>query len=124
MNRLDFDRLKEIQSEMLDLIEEASRLVRQADKQEYERAKGYWIGNIKMSLGDQDYLTHSPTMQNTINLLNPIDTCVDCEVELTSDNSDDESDYCNDCLDEHQEATDEDFLGESLKDEHNNPHTD
>jgi len=75
MDKADHDRLKEIRSEMMNLLEEASNLVRQhGGRSTYERAKAYWIGNIDTGLGGGAYVdTYSYTMEKTIKELSPND---------------------------------------------------
>lgn len=64
----DIDRLKEIRTTMFDLLDEAKNLVRQhASKQEHERAKAYWFGQIDAALGDGEYFSDTHNMQKTIN---------------------------------------------------------
>jgi hypothetical protein len=52
------DRLKEIQGEMLELLDEADRILRHDFKgMIYERAKSYWLAHVKMALTkDHGYL--------------------------------------------------------------------
>jgi hypothetical protein len=52
------DRLKEIQSEMLELLDEADRILRHDFKgMIYERARSYWLAHVKMALTkDHGYL--------------------------------------------------------------------
>lgn len=75
MDKADHDRLKEIRSEMMDLLEEAKNLIRQnGDRFIFERAKAYWIGHIDTGLGGGDYVDFNDyTMQKTINELDPGD---------------------------------------------------
>ena len=50
------ERLDEIREEMKELLREAMGLVRGTDEE--DRARGYWYGNIRMSLDDDhDYLS-------------------------------------------------------------------
>lgn len=67
MDCQELDRLKEIRSEMMDLLFEAKNIVRQSDRVIYERAKAYWLGHIDTALGDGDYIdTYDYTMQKSI----------------------------------------------------------
>lgn len=87
MNKLDHDRLVEIQETMVDLLEEAKTLVRQSgQKHVYERAKAYWIGHIATALSEEsDYIGKSMcTMEETINELE-VEEMDDEEVEESSD---------------------------------------
>lgn len=61
-------RLKEIQREMLDLLDEASRIVRAAGGGHHERARVYWLAHIESALHrDHGYLGGSVvTMEDTI----------------------------------------------------------
>ena len=80
----DHQRLVEIRQEMMDLIEEASNLVRQADKHEYERAKAYWIAHIECAL--EKINPYDKTMEDTIRALEP------CEEEEEEEEYEDEED--------------------------------
>jgi hypothetical protein len=74
IDRTDHDRLKEIRSEMMDLLDEAKNLIRMSDRFVYERAKAYWIGHIDTGLGGGQYVdTYDCTMEKTINELDPGD---------------------------------------------------
>jgi hypothetical protein len=82
MNQIDYDRLSEIRQEMMDLLEEASTLIRQEDKNIHARAKAYWIGNIDVSLGGGKFMdTYSHTFEKTLN-----------EISVDEDEDDDEYD--------------------------------
>ena len=52
------DRLKEIQTEMLELLDEADRILRHdIGGMIYERARSYWLAHVKMALTkDHGYL--------------------------------------------------------------------
>ena len=68
--------LEEIQQEMLELLSEASELVRDTDEREiYERARAYWIAQIETIIhNDHGYLGGSMcSMQDTIDELIEID---------------------------------------------------
>lgn len=67
---VDVERLGDICQEIKGLVQEAQRIVRATP--EYDRAKGYWIASILISLdSDHGYLGGSMcTMQDTINALN------------------------------------------------------
>lgn len=69
MDHEDHERLVSIQKEMISLIEEASNLVRRADKHEYERAKAYWIAHIECAL--EKVNPYDKTMEDTIRALEP-----------------------------------------------------
>ena len=71
MNRLD-----EIKSEMLELLDEAMQIVkRDLDSIGYERAKSYWYAHIKMALTkDHDYLGSDMfTLEDAANKLGDVD---------------------------------------------------
>lgn len=47
----NYDRLCEIQEQMLDLLEEADSIVRRSgNRPAYEKAKAYWLGHVEMAL--------------------------------------------------------------------------
>ena len=72
LDKEDWERLKEIRSEMNDLLEEAKNIVRMSgDKHEYERAKAYWLAYAENALdGPKSHLLPC-TMGDTINALEP-----------------------------------------------------
>lgn len=65
---IDINRLEEIKEEMLELLDEADRLLSGAEGMVYDRAKAYWIPHIKMALTkEHDYLGGSmETLEDTI----------------------------------------------------------
>jgi hypothetical protein len=69
MDQIDYERLEEIRTQMIDLLEEAKNLVRMhAPRPVYEKAKAYWIGHIDCALDAGNYVTGpSYTMQDTLN---------------------------------------------------------
>lgn len=75
MDKIDHDRLKEIREEMMNLLDEATTLIRQTgDRFVLERAKAYWIGSIDQGLGEGNYVdTYYHTMKKTIDELDPGD---------------------------------------------------
>jgi hypothetical protein len=81
----DLSRLVEIQSEMIELLDEAEYIVRHSgDESAYKRAKSYWIAHIVTSLtNDHDYLGKSTcNMQDTIVELSPVvEACEGCGCE-------------------------------------------
>lgn len=60
--------LTAIHEQMLDLLHQAERLLREAPDLTYQRAKAYWLAHITMALTDEnDYLgSGTVTMQDTI----------------------------------------------------------
>lgn len=86
MQKYDFDRLVEIQSEMLELLQEAKQLLRN-EGFAYEQAKAYWLAHIEMGLtNDSSYVGKSMcSMEDTINLVNPGD---DEECDESEDSED------------------------------------
>jgi hypothetical protein len=75
----EVDRLKEIQEEMSELLDEAKRLVQQSgDRFQIDRMKAYWHPHIQMALSDDHmYLgKDGATMQDCIESLES-----DCEDE-------------------------------------------
>jgi hypothetical protein len=75
MQRHQHLRLVNIQNEMLELLDEASRLVRNNGGQEWERAKAYWVAQISMALSNNhNYVGGSMcTMEDTIENLAPVE---------------------------------------------------
>ena len=57
-------RFEEIRLEILDLVEEALKLLPRTSM-DYERAKAYWYAHIKSAVGHENYLTYSTTMSST-----------------------------------------------------------
>lgn len=70
MDRADWERLKEIQDTMGELLEEAKNIVRLADKHEYERAKAYWATYIENAIDARRSPLLPCTMGDTIFALN------------------------------------------------------
>lgn len=70
MDRSDWERLKEIQDTMGDLLEEAKNIVRLADKHEYERCKAYWATYIENAIDGRRSPLLPCTMGDTIFALN------------------------------------------------------
>lgn len=65
----DFKRLKDIQREMAELLDEAEYLTRiTGDRKIFDRARAYWIPHIKTALlNDTEYIGKSMvTMEDTI----------------------------------------------------------
>lgn len=54
INREDWERLKEIRQEILNLTNEAADIVRRADRNEYERSRAYWIGHVHCAMGGEE----------------------------------------------------------------------
>lgn len=72
LDKYEHDRLKEIQNEMEDLLEEAKNLVRRSgDKLECERAKTYWIAYIESAIDGAKSPMLRCTMGDTIIALKP-----------------------------------------------------
>ena len=90
MDQIDFERLQQIRSDMIDLLDEAKTILRQsASKHAYERAKAYWIGHIDTGLGGGSYVdTYDHTFEKTLN-----------ELEYEVEGEDDEE-YDEECEDE------------------------
>ncbi len=86
MNKRDHDRLVEIQGEMLELLAEATRLIQSEGGITYERAKSYWLAQVKMGLtNDHTFVANSMcSMDNTINELDP-----GCDDDDDMDNDED-----------------------------------
>lgn len=61
----EINRLKEIKSEMDDLLYEAERIIRSTSPQDYEAARVYWIAHIKSALESGDS-SSATSMQDTI----------------------------------------------------------
>ena len=78
----DYDRLRDIRQEMIDLLDEAKNIIRMEDKHIYERAKAYWIGHIDRALGGGDYFDkYDCTMLKSINELGCEDEDMEDEEE-------------------------------------------
>lgn len=92
MNKIDHERLTDIHSEMMDLIEEASSLVRSNGGIEWERANGYWVAQIKMALSNDHFYVGSSmfTMQDAIQSLDPGDEEECAEEECDEEECDEE----------------------------------
>jgi hypothetical protein len=90
MNRVDHEELMDIHEKMMDLAHSAEMIMRREGGIEYERAKGYWLANIKMGLTkDHGYLSNPMfTMQSSIDALSPCEDDTDEEEE-----QDDEGDF-------------------------------
>lgn len=68
----DIDRLADIKEEILDLLDEAERIIRhEGDRATWEAARSYWMAHIKTSLtSDHDYLGGCTlSLEDTINEL-------------------------------------------------------
>jgi hypothetical protein len=86
-------RLREIQEQMLELLDEAKRIVsskRKTHRMTYERMKAYWHGHIQMALtNEHDYLgSGGATMLEAVE-----------EIEGTGDSVDDLENYAGDRID-------------------------
>lgn len=86
-------RLREIQEQMLELLEEAKGIVtskRKTHRMTYERMKAYWHGHIQMALTDEhDYLgSGGATMLEAVN-----------EIEGNGDSVDDLVEYAGERID-------------------------
>ena len=74
MNREGFDRLVEIQTEMVELLGEAKTLIRNSGNPYlYERAKAYWLAHCEIALtNNHSYLAgNSCSFEDTIKELRP-----------------------------------------------------
>jgi len=109
MDKRKWDRLKEIQDEMLNLLHEADQILRNnAEKHVYNRAKSYWLANVQIGLtDDHDYLGGAGvSMDNTINECEPdVHECTNCGSEIDDERdfvvcSGCGEDFCHDCIDE------------------------
>lgn len=89
LDKADWERLQEIQEKMNDLLEEAKNLVRMSgDKQEYERAKAYWIAYIDNAIDSAKSPLLPCTMGDTIAALNPGEEDEeDCEEDDVSEST-------------------------------------
>jgi hypothetical protein len=67
----DYDRLLEIQEEMLSLLQEAQSIVRNTGhKHTTEVMRAYWYPSIKTGLtNEHEFLSNNPSMQDAINTL-------------------------------------------------------
>lgn len=63
----NYERLSEIREEILDLVTEASKLIRGTDAE--QRWDGYVKGHILSSCGSEDYPTYNPTFKNILDKL-------------------------------------------------------
>lgn len=99
ISRDDWDRLKEIQEQMQDLLSEAKEIIRRGPKWNYDRAKSYWLAHVEMGLSNEhSYLGSAGcSMDDTINELEPpeVGVCETCGCDL--DEGDDLE--CFDCFD-------------------------
>lgn len=90
----DIDRLREINEEMFDLLEESQNLIRRSGcKFEYERARAYWIGHIDSALGGRNFLPDRATMKETIDSIEatlPSDDGSEDEEEDSEENEQDQ----------------------------------
>ena len=91
----DVMRLDHIKGRMEELIEEAKDLVRSANRDVYNRAKGYWIASIITALSkEHEYLGGSGyTMEETINELQELVEDEFEEVEEEDLDDPEEEDY-------------------------------
>lgn len=81
-------RLREIQEEMLGLLEEAEGIIRRSgNRHAYDAAKAYWFAHIEMALtSEHGYMgSCDPNMEKTINALD------------TGEDDDDIYDRCSQC---------------------------
>ena len=81
------ERLRDIQSEMQSLLEEADRLIRQnGSKMTYARAKSYWLAHVEMGLSNNHGFVGGSgcSMDHTIE-------------EMDASGSNDEQDACKRC---------------------------
>jgi len=73
ISQSDFERLQEIKDEMVDLLEEAKRLIASGPRHTYERAKSYCLAHIAIALDDDHgYIgSDGANLQRIINELEP-----------------------------------------------------
>lgn len=92
MTRRDHERLTEIHGEMIELMEEARRLIQREGGITWERAKSYWLGHIEQALSKETRYVGSSmfTMEDTLRELDPGDD--DDELD-----DDDDHDCQSDC---------------------------
>ena len=84
LNKQQYDRLKEVHTEMHALLSEAKELLRKEGGTDYEQAKATWIGNIDSSLGEGDYVeNYNGTFARTLRSVEPLD--LDDETEASED---------------------------------------
>ena len=75
IKEFEAERFEEIQSEILELLDEAKRIVQSTKNTiEIERMRGYWLAQIQTAVSkDHDYVSSSMfTMENTATFLNSI----------------------------------------------------
>jgi hypothetical protein len=83
MNSRDHEELTEIHEKMLELVNDVERIMRREGGIEYERAKGYWLANIKMGLtNNHGYL--SMPMFNMETAISALEPCEDEDQEEDS----------------------------------------
>lgn len=81
MDKADKERLRAIRQEMVDLLEEASDILRQNDRIIYNHVKHTWIGNLDVALGEGNFVDrHSETFAKTLKSLG-IPICLDEDIE-------------------------------------------
>ncbi|MBI4471434.1 MAG: hypothetical protein HY646_02125 [Acidobacteria bacterium] len=86
MKRDDIDRLKEIQTELLDLLDEAKQILRREGGMVYERARSYWLAHATMAITkESEWLGGSLiNMDDTLTELDP-EECSTCGGALPDD---------------------------------------
>ena len=86
MNRRDHEELTDIHEQMLELVNDVERIMRREGGIEYERAKGYWLANLKMSLTNNHGYLSNPmfNMETAINALEPCED-EECDEEQEED---------------------------------------
>lgn len=91
INRSDLERLRELQMNILDALEEASNIIRMSDRSIYERAKSYWLAHAKMAITkEHEYMGGSMVdMDDTIR-----------ELEDMADGDEDEDEYDDEGVEE------------------------
>ncbi len=88
-NSQDKERLAEIFHNILDQANEALDIIRVNDRREYERAKGYYLGHILASVGDENYME-----QNTLKKYLERDLGRDAEDQKYEGSEEDEEELC------------------------------
>ena len=63
--------LEDLRLEMLQMVNEAARLVRGTPEE--ASAKAYWVAHLMETLGSEEYRTYSPTMRSTVKALEEYD---------------------------------------------------
>jgi hypothetical protein len=66
-SNMDIGRLEEIRDEVIELMDEARRLIRGTDEE--GRFKGYVYGHVLSAMGHESYPEHSPTLERIIQAL-------------------------------------------------------